>query len=161
MMRSFKLAGVALIATAALAGCSWVPNAAPTTWSSPTAVLAIRHEVEGAMLYQRTVLGSDEVAVAMSRRALEQVAGHYRNVAASAIAHARGAADLQTYALNLDGARQRDPGFTSRRPVSAATVYELTGAVAEYQGAFRQVANDIDARLGRVRREREPRRSAD
>ncbi len=160
MMRSFKNTVLAVVALATLAGCGQVPGLVTAgsngngqaSWSSPTTLLAVRNEMQRGLVFQRTVLGTDELKPGMSRSALEAVATRYRGLSASALSHARTAPDLKAYTTKLQAARQHDAALT---PGSvAAASQDLAWTVGEYQNVFKTISTDIDSRLGQVKREK-------
>lgn len=162
MMRSFKNTVLAVVALATLAGCGQAPGLATTgsagtqaSWSSPTTVLAVRNDVKRGLMFQRTVLGTDELKAGMSRTALETVAARYRELSASAISHSKSAPDLKAYAAKLQSARKQDAAVTpAAASLAAAATQNLVYTVGEYQAAFKSIADDLDARLGQVKREK-------
>lgn len=167
MMRSFKNTVLAVVAIATLAGCGQVPGLATTgaagnsqaSWSSPTTVLAVRNDVKRGLMFQRTVLGTDDLKAGMSRSALETVVARYRDLSASAISHSKSAPDLKAYAAKLQTARKHDVGVAPAAGTVANTAtlatQDLVYTVGEYQSAFKSVADDLDTRLGQVKREKQ------
>lgn len=159
MMRSLKNVVLAVVALGTLAGCGQVPGVgsvsvgnSQASWSSPTTLLAVRNDIQRGLVFQRTVLGTDDLKPGMSRTALETVAARYRDLSASAIAHARTAPDLKGYAAKLQAARKLDVTLATGRQTAGSQ--DLAYTVGEYQNAFETVAGDIDIRLGRVEREK-------
>ncbi len=162
MKRFFATVTLSVVAIASLAGCGSVPGAASTagargpqaSWSSPTVLVALRGDAQRALLYQRTMLGTDEVKPGADRVSLELVVRSYRQYATAAIARAGGAADLKAYASRLDAARKRDVSLKAGRDLSAMGAADLAWTAGEYHSAFKTVADDIDGKLGVTKRER-------
>jgi hypothetical protein len=154
MKTLFTAAAAAVIAMATLSGCGVTPTVATAGFSSPTSMVAVRNDVQRALTYQKTILGTDELKPGVDRGRLELVVRQYRSLSASAIAHSKSNADMQAYVVRLSAAQKRDPGLKKGIDLTALGNSDLVFTTGEYQSAFKTVSDDIDAKLGTTKRER-------
>lgn len=117
--------------------------------TDPSVVLAVRKNIQAALAYQITILGTDELKPSQDRASLESVAHKYLVSSDQVLVRLRAIPEFIDNTRRIESARNHDMG-TPR--IESPTLSGLIGVVAEYQNAFNAVSLDLDNRLGRGNR---------